>query len=552
MSENLLTLTVLLAPAAFASTAIVSWFQPGFQPRLIKTMSMVSAIISILVAAISCLLVFENGMLQSELIGAYGFGFSIRLDSVSVIMLSMISLLAFIIIKFSRNYLDGDRRQGAFIGRLVATIASVQLLVLSGNLGLLMVSWMLTSISLHRLLAFYRDRPRAQIAARKKFILARLGDVCLLVAIGLLYGQFGSGNLEVIFQSIQSGAFAELSFQAIEGAAFFLVLAAVFKSAQFPTHGWLIEVMETPTPVSALLHAGLLNAGPFLIIRMAMVMDVSSVAPIILMIIGGFTALFASVVYLTQTSVKTALGYSSIAHMGFSLMVCGMGAYAAAMLHLVAHSFYKAHSFLSSGSVIDVVRGSKVAAEIKSVSPLHMAGGIVMAMVLYSGFVFLWGMDLKNDLSLFLIGAVIVMGLSKLFSSAIASRKSTALMLQASLLALVVTTAFFVLESTMHYLLASQLPELTMPGLAKIVTAAVLLAAFGLTVYVQIMAPQFANKPFYRAMAIHVRNGFYANAYFDRLVGALHILSPESKQVIDQQTSADKKSQTSPMELVRS
>ena len=196
----------------------------------------------------------------------------------------------------SNNYMDGDDRQGSFIGRLAATIASVQLLVISGNLGLLFIAWVFTSVSLHRLLLFYSERPGAIIAARKKFILARIGDASLLAAITLLYNLFGSGNLEFIFSELRAGIAPE-NMLSIEFAALFLALAALFKSAQFPTHGWLIEVMETPTPVSALLHAGLLNAGPYLIIRMAFVMDASFYAPLLLISIGGFTALFASVVF---------------------------------------------------------------------------------------------------------------------------------------------------------------------------------------------------------------------------------------------------------------
>ncbi len=119
--------------------------------------------------------------------------------------------------------------------------------------------------------------------------------------------------------------------------------------------------METPTPVSALLHAGILNAGPFIAIRMAFVIDGANLATTLLIVVGGLTAVFASVVLLTQPSVKVALGYSSAAHMGFMLMVCGMGIYPAALLHLVAHSFYKAHAFLSSGSAIDEARAAKVA-----------------------------------------------------------------------------------------------------------------------------------------------------------------------------------------------
>lgn len=542
MTENFVSFLVLLAPAAFVATAIASWFQPGLKPALVKRLSILSAIMSMGLSAMSGFWVFEQGLLQSELLGVSEVGFSVRLDSLSTLMMGLIALLGFIIVKFSSNYLDGDQRQGAFMGRLAATIASVQLLVLSGNLGLLFVAWVLTSISLHRLLVFYPERPGAQIAARKKFILARLADASLLIALLMLYRQFGSGNLEIIFSAIKSSSLTELSWMAVEGPALFLVLAAVLKSAQFPTHGWLIEVMETPTPVSALLHAGLLNAGPFLIIRMAFVMDASTLAPVILMAVGGFTALFASVAYLTQTSIKTALGYSSVAHMGFSLLVCGLGAYPAAMLHLVAHSFYKAHSFLSSGSVIDLVRGSKVVRTSPSVSPFTVLSGIVMALALYTGFALIWGVNPVEEFALLAVGAVIVLGLSRLFAAALAA-KGSALLLQASLLALMVTAAFFILESGARHLLDHELPALAMPGWAKLITGSVLLLAFGLVIFVQMIAPQLANRPFYRSLAIHVRNGFYANAIFDRLVGALRVHTPQAKLEVNTSESSPQQSE---------
>ncbi|MDN3687308.1 proton-conducting transporter transmembrane domain-containing protein [Cyclobacterium jeungdonense] len=530
MTENFLTLLATLSPAVFVATAVASWFQPGCKPKQIIAISKTATIVSILVVVLSSIYVTKHGLLESGLLGISGIGFSIRLDALSILMLGMIALLGFIIIKFSSNYLDGDQRQGAFIGKLAATIASVQLLVISGNIGLLFVSWVLTSISLHRLLVFYHERPGAQVAAKKKFILARLGDGCLLVAIAFLYNQFGSGNLEVIFSAIKGGLSAESSSLPLELSALFLALAAILKSAQFPTHGWLIEVMETPTPVSALLHAGLLNAGPFLIIRMAFVMDASTVAPILLLSLGGFTALFASVAYLTQTSIKTALGYSSVGHMGFSLMVCGLGVYPAATLHLVAHSFYKAHAFLSSGSVIDLVRASKVADQAQTLSPIKVASGIAMALLLYTGFALLWGIDPQRELSLLFIGAVIVMGLSRIFTAAIARSWNPRLMARAVLLALTVTAAFFALESGTHLLLGSQVPELTVPGLGKILLVSVILLGFGLIVFMQIIAPQLSKKPYYQELAVHVRNGFYANACFDRLIQALTILSPESRQ----------------------
>ncbi|MBN3581386.1 NADH/ubiquinone/plastoquinone (complex i) [Algoriphagus aestuarii] len=531
MNHNLLSFITLISPAVFVLTAIVSWFQPGIRPTFLKKLATVASILSISIAALSGFFVAKYSLLETPMEGLAAWGFAIRLDVLSVLMLNMIALLGFIVIRFSLNYLDGDTRQGVFIGRLASAIASVQLLVLSGHLGLLFISWVLTSMSLHRLLVFYKDRPGAIIAARKKFIVARLGDVSLLAACILLYFQFETGNLEVIFQSIQANLASGISMPGIESVAILLVLAAILKSAQFPTHGWLIEVMETPSPVSALLHAGLLNAGPFLIIRMAFVMDASTYAPLILLVIGGFTALFASVAFLTQTSIKTALGYSSVAHMGFSLMTCGMGVYPAAMLHLVAHSFYKAHSFLSSGSVIEVIRASKVKAAQRIGSPFRIFLGILLALGLYTGVAILWGVDPQKEQALLGIGAVIILGLSRLFSSAIDSDGGKQLILKTTGLSVLVILSFFTLESGAHFLLSSQIPELIQPTLLESVLIGMVLMAFAGAVFIQILAPKLSTSQAYLALAIHLRNGLYINTIFDRMVRSLYTHKPKSQPI---------------------
>jgi NAD(P)H-quinone oxidoreductase subunit 5 len=284
MNQTLISIIALASPAVFLATALFSWFERGLRPSRVKRMAVASTWISIITAAISGFFVFNYGMLETALIGVGGLGISLRLDSISILMFSMIAIIGLIVVRYSLNYLDGDDRQGAFIGRLAATIASVQLFVLSGNLGILFLSWVLTSMSLHRLLIFYKERPGAVVAARKKFIVARLGDACLLAVVLLLYNQFETGNLEVIFTALKNAMATGQTPEGIELAAVLLAAAALLKSAQFPLHGWLIEVMETPTPVSALLHAGLINAGPFLIIRMAYVMEAGNSASIVLIV----------------------------------------------------------------------------------------------------------------------------------------------------------------------------------------------------------------------------------------------------------------------------
>lgn len=533
MTEHLIASLILISPLAFVATALTSWFQPGIRPQLVKRFSTISTVIGLLTAVFYCTMVAKYSLLETGFLGIGNVGLSLRIDSISVIMFSMIALLSFIIIRFSLNYLDGDKRQGAFIGRLAATIASVQLLVLSGNLGILFISWVLTSITLHRLLIFYRERPGAIIAARKKFLIARLADLCVLSAAIILYQIFETANLEEIFSLIKNNFANDSSPYNLEIVALLFATAAILKSAQFPTHGWLIEVMETPTPVSALLHAGLLNAGPFLIIRMAFIMESTTYASIVLIVIGAFTSLFASVVYLTQTSVKTALGYSSVGHMGFSLMMCGFSLFPAAMLHLVAHSFYKAHSFLASGGVIESVQSSKVISAIRRGNPFRIVVGIVFACILYAGFAALWGIYPTTEFALFAVGAIIVMGLSRLFTTALDSNIPVMLILRASLLAVIVAAAFFTLESAAHQLLSAQIPPISSPSNFERVLIIAILILFAITVFIQILSPLLQTKRVYIVLAIHLRNGLYANAWLDRIVRSLYSHDKSGEKLIN-------------------
>lgn len=304
--SDLSALLALLPPAALALVGILALARPGSRPQPVLDGTAWASVLGLAVAPVLILLTAtaDGGARVSPLLGAEGLGLSIRLDALSVTIFTMVALLGFVVLRFSRTYLDGDARQGAFLGRMGVTIASVQLLVLSGNLVLFVGAWIATSLSLHTLLVFYPERPAARIAARKKFIAARIGDACLIGAAVLLYDRFGTGDLGRVFE-LAAAAGADVW---VEGATVLVATAALFKSAQFPTHGWLVEVMETPTPVSALLHAGILNAGPFLIMRFAGVMEAAHLAPVLLIIGGGFTALFASVVLLTQPTVKVALG----------------------------------------------------------------------------------------------------------------------------------------------------------------------------------------------------------------------------------------------------
>jgi len=274
-------------------------------------------------------------------------------DGVSAAMLVMVTLLGAVIQRYAASYLGGDARQGSFVRWLSLTLASVQLVVVAGHLVVLFGAWLATSYGLHRLLVYYGDRPGAVLAARKKFVVSRLGDLCLVGALVLIASQWGTLHLEELVQVEHSGAAGAQSLGwAGHLIALLLAGAALLKSAQLPFHTWLPETMETPTPVSALMHAGIINAGGFLVIRLSALVAPSVAALHLLAVVGALTAVGAAVIMLTQTSIKKSLAYSTISQMGFMLMQCGLGAFSMALLHILAHSLYKAHAFLRSGSVV--------------------------------------------------------------------------------------------------------------------------------------------------------------------------------------------------------
>ncbi len=295
-----------------------------------------------------------------------GLNLGIYYDGPSSLMLLMVSFVGWVICRYSMRYLDGDTQQGNYFRWAAATIGAVSLMAISGNLIMFAVAWVLTSFGLHHLLLYYPDRPGAQRAAWTKFAISRLGDVALLAALILTYVKFQTLDLAALFAALDGSLDTSAAGVPIGVIGWLFITAAALKSAQFPFHSWLPLTMETPTPVSALMHAGIVNAGGYLLIRMSPLVVHAPSAMTMLAIVGAVTAVFGGVVMMTQSSVKQALAYSTIAQMGFMMLQCGLGAFTAAMLHLVAHSLYKAHAFLNSGSVISQAASMKVAGPVGS------------------------------------------------------------------------------------------------------------------------------------------------------------------------------------------
>lgn len=294
-----------------------------------------------------------EGALSAAAIGALvrlaaTVGAAAAVDRLGLLMLALVTLLGAVVVRYSRRYLDGSPRQGRYLAWLSLTLLAVVVLVGTRHLLWLYLAWVGASLTLHPLLRHFAERPGATLAARKKFLLGRIADVVIGFAVLLLVQAVGDLHME----RIAAAARAVPDDPRLQAAALLLVAGVVLKSAQLPFHGWLLQVMEAPTPVSALLHAGIVNIGGFVLLRLAPLLETSATARGVLVCCGGVTALLAGLVMLTRISVKVMLAWSTCAQMGFMLLEIGLGAYPLALLHLLAHSLYKAHAFLSAGGAV--------------------------------------------------------------------------------------------------------------------------------------------------------------------------------------------------------
>ena len=437
----------------------------------------------------------------------------IHVDAVAVIMMSLISFIGLIIARFSSTYLLGDRQQERFFRWMSVTIGASLLLVMSCNLVMFAAAWMFTSYGLHQLLTLYPERTWAIWAARKKFLISRLGDVMLITALILTFRCFGSTEYTEIFaaaEAIHNGEAAGSLATSLIGLLF--VLGAMTKSAQFPFHSWLPDTMETPTPVSALMHAGVINAGGFLVIRLSPLVSLSPIALDLLALIGAITALLGSVVMLTQTSIKRSLAYSTIAQMGFMMLQCGLGAFSAALLHIVAHSAYKAYAFLSCGSVLDTAARMKFPAK-----PLYPAGriatAVLVAVPLAFGLVYtsfqLVGVDISNKPGGLVLTLIMTLAMAHLIWNGLAVGHA-GLCLRSLFQAVLVVVVYSVAYLGIDRLVASSTSHHTVtPSALDVAVFAVVAVGFAGVFILQILSGSLTKPQWVKRLYVHAMNGFY-------------------------------------------
>lgn len=343
MLPTLIPLLASCVPLAFVLAAL---FAPRVAPLRRASHASALALLLALVVALATLV-------SGEVVPTRW----IWLDTASAVMLVLVCVLAQVIVHFSRSYLARDPGERRYARALLVALASVTTVVMAGDLLVVAAAWMTTGMALQPLLTHFPERRAARIAAHEKFLLSRLGDLCMLGALLLLGLAVGSLELAAVLAWAQ--ARGELPLLA-HAATLLLVIAVWLKSAQLPVHGWLTRVMEAPTPVSALLHAGVVNLGGFVLIRLAPLLDHAPLARLLLVAVGVTSMVGGGLVMATRASVKSTLAWSTIAQLGFMLAQCGLGLWHLALLHLVAHSLYKAHAFLRSSSRVEVWRSESL------------------------------------------------------------------------------------------------------------------------------------------------------------------------------------------------
>lgn len=315
--------------------------------------------------------VVRNGPVLVSLPGGlfgtlFGPGVPWGIDRLSGIMLLLISGVSTVVQGYSIRYMQGEARVARFFGLIALETSVLMMLVTSHNLLMLFVFWQLMSLGLYLLMVHNETMPSAVMTASKTFLIHRAGDLFFLGGLLLVQRTFGTMDIDRIGAMLRAASPPPLFTLSVAGSPVALSSATVItllifvgcmaKSAQFPLHMWLPDTMDTPTPVSALMHAGIVNVGGYVMNRLSLLFSASPSTMHFVFLTGLLTTVLGSTIMLTQSDVKRKLGFSTMGQMGYMTMECGLGAFSLAVFHLIAHGLFKATMFLESGSGIGNAR----------------------------------------------------------------------------------------------------------------------------------------------------------------------------------------------------
>jgi NADH-quinone oxidoreductase subunit L len=283
---------------------------------------------------------------------------TLRLDSLSALMLAFVTFVGFLIHVYSVGYMGHDAGYGRYFAYLNLFMFSMLTLVLAGNFLLMFVGWEGVGLCSYLLIGYDYHKKFAADAGKKAFVVNRIGDFGFILGIFGVLSLFGTLDFGQVFAAAASNPGAYAPYMTL--VCLCLFLGAVGKSAQFPLYVWLPDAMAGPTPVSALIHAAtMVTAGVYMVARCNVFFRLSPDALLVVAVAGGFTAIFAATIGLVQNDIKKVLAYSTVSQLGYMFLACGVGAFVAGIFHVVTHAFFKACLFLGSGSVIHALGGEQ-------------------------------------------------------------------------------------------------------------------------------------------------------------------------------------------------
>lgn len=489
-------ITLLLFTAVPALPILAGCVARFLPPLFAGRMSRSATVLSMFMAVSGTILPGLHGQVANDWL---------RLDALAMVMSLLVAFLGTAILRFSQNYLAGDPHQARFFSWMSLTLGTVLTLVIANHLLLFLTAWIAMSLCLHRLLLHRPVRRGAIFSARKKFVFSRIGDACLLAAAVILHTNHGTWRIDEIAASVGLGNDGGLP-----AAGYLLAFCAVLKSAQFPFHSWLPDTMETPTPVSALMHAGIVNAGGFLILRFAPVFTQAPGALHMLVIFGAITAGFGAIVMLAQPGVKRALAYSTIAQMGFMMLQCGLGAWPLALLHLVAHSLYKANSFLTAGSTIGSVPRTAIPLKTSSLISGLLLGALLVTVL--STFGHLFAPHAGSPIFTGILALALAYGLARAFST-----KGDRL---SAVRAVAVVSGIALANVILHTGASLIVIEAATPPTPLVLTVFVAFLFIGLFLFQALLWRANAH-PLGKRLYVHALNGFYIGTFANKLLNRL-------------------------------
>lgn len=281
-------------------------------------------------------------------LGAFKIELGILVDNITIIMLLVVTLISSCSHIFSLKYMEGDIRYSRYYAYLGLFTFSMNGIVLANNLISMYMSWELVGLSSYLLIGHWFEKDSAADAGKKAFLTNRVGDIGFFIGIMLLYSSVGSFLFSDVFAGVEAGKITGIT---LTFAGVGIFLGAMGKSSQFPLHIWLPDAMEGPTPVSALMHAAtMVAAGVYMAVRLFPLFTPDAL--LVIAYVGGFTAIFAALIAITQNDIKKVLAYSTVSQLGYMILAVGTGVYIAAFFHLLTHAMFKANLFYGSGSVI--------------------------------------------------------------------------------------------------------------------------------------------------------------------------------------------------------